>query len=186
MKKILLFALLPLFFLSSCSRGGREPLFYQESAATVSGTLYTDTGDFYVTVSLSSCGAEDTSRDCVIEYSYPTELAGYTVAVNGGNVTLTAEGLTVPLSGGASRRYLDVMRLFTLDGESLYSAEKTEDGELICSFGCCGGVSVVTDPDTSLPVRIYKSDGSIDFKIDNYSIDEGGADESTDPVGTKK
>ncbi len=186
MKKMLLFALIPLFFLFSCRDGGRSPLYYQQSAAEASGTLYTDTGDFYVTVTLAPYDGTGHVRDGEIVYSYPEEMAGYKVSVSGGNVTLSAEGLTVPLAGGAALRYLDVIKLFTLDENSLYSAERSDNGELLCSFGCYGGVLVTVDPETSLPVRICKSDGSIDFKMDNYSIDEAGADESTGPVGTKK
>ncbi len=186
MKKILLFALIPLLLLSSCESDGRSPLFYQESAATVSGTLYTDTGVFYVTVTLSPYDADAERRDCVIKYSYPSEMSGYEVTVNGGNVTVGTEGLTVPLSERTAVRYLDVVRLFTLDGESLYSAEKDGNGELFCSFSCYGGVFVAVDPDTSLPVRIGRSDGSIDFKIDNYLLDADSAEDGTDPAGTMK
>lgn len=183
---MLLFALIPLLFLSSCEGVGRSPLFYQEEAATVSGTLYTDTGVFYVTITLSPYSADAELRDCVIKYSYPSEMSGYEVTVNGGNVTVGAEGLTVPLSERAAVRYLDVVRLFTLDGESLYSAEKDENGELFCSFGCYGGVFVTVDPDTSLPVRIVRSDSSIDLKIDNYLLDADSAESGTDPAGTMK
>ena len=175
MKKIILSAvLLLLLCVCACADGGaKDPLWYQDIGAEVAGTLHTDTGDFYVRITLYPSIAEEYTvslRDAEIEYTYPESLSGYKVTSRNGQITLSYGEFAVPCGDGASDRFFEIVKLFSIDAEALCSVTGGEDGITVLSFGEGADTKVSVCTENSFPVMIES--GEVKFKIDEYLPNE--------------
>lgn len=170
MKKIILSAVLLLSVcVCSCAVGAKDPLWYQNMGAEISGTLRTDTGDFYIGLTLYPSEAEEYTasvRDAVIEYTYPESISGCKVTAENGRFTISSGELTLPCGETAGERFRELIKLFSIDAETLYSVENGDDGITVMYFDCDSGVRVSINSADSMPVMIES--GGLKFKIDEY------------------
>lgn len=182
---LFLFSLSLLLFQLSCAPIAEDVLYYQRSAAEVTGTLYTDTGEFYVKISLSeydfdgntaniasdsdSEAAEKALRDAVIVFTYPEEISGYTISVSGGNLTASFGETVFPLGDGAYKRAKEIVSLFMIPEGGLSSVTKKENGTVMAEFGSDGETYVCFDPSGSLPAEIGR--GGVILKTDGYFLE---------------
>ncbi len=175
MKKPIFILFVFIFILSSCAmRTDLSPLSYQASGAEISGVLRSDTGDVRLSVTLLPLPKDSPlpfSRDAVLTFSYGSGIIS--AKIENGKVTLSANGLSVPVSDSIGKYYLTLSSLFAIDEGALYSAEADGDGNETLSFSSGSGDFTVTlDPLTSLPKRITAQNGEIIFEIDEYRLSD--------------
>lgn len=164
-----------IFFAVSCTHRRDNVLYYQRHAAAVTGTLITDTGEFYVRITLSLYDTESdteevTLRDALIEFTYPEEIKGYTVNVFGGNVTAALGGITVPILDDEECRAFDIVSLFSIPEDTLSSVTKNDEDGVTAVFGDKMRFFISFDSASGMPVMIEKENG-IKLKIDGYFLE---------------
>ncbi len=153
-----------------------ELLGYQACGAEVSGILRTDTGEVRLTVTLypeSGDSLADGTRDAVLSFAY--ESGSFSVQIEDGKATLSADGLDVPCTDATSEQYLRIASLFALSPEALYAVSADSDGSVRASFGANGSVvTLALDPVTSLPRAISVGDSTLTYNIDEYRLSQSG------------
>lgn len=174
MKK-LTFALFFLFFaFISCAAGTDADLLgYQTSGAEIKGILHTDSGASRLEVTLypsTNDALAAGTRDAVLTFVFSD--GTYSAAVSGGEVTLSAGGLSVPSGEETGAYFQRLTSLFAIDGGTLYSVESDSDGTVTASFGIADGeaVTVTLDPVMSLPQKISAQNGAYSYEIDEYRL----------------
>ncbi len=172
MKKPILLTFLLIFVLSSCTGTSTADLLdYQSSGAEVSGILRTDTKDVQLSVTLSPMDDTASVRDAVLTFTYGS--GTHSASVENGKVTLSADGLTIPIGETAGEYFLSLTSLFSIDGSTLYSVTAEDDGTVKAAFGDVASgtdVTVTFDPLTSLPRKISSETQSIIYEIDEYRL----------------
>lgn len=170
MKKLTAIVLLILALcFTACAPEGKDPLYYQSEGAHVSGRLTTDTGTFYIKLTLYPSEAQEyiaSPRDAVIEFTYPDTLKGCGATVKGGNVTLSSGEMSLPLSEASASRFYDIVGLFSIDGGALYSVSNDADGYTTLCFDTDEKITVTLNTETSHPAVIER--GGLTLKIDEY------------------
>ncbi len=170
MRKLLVAVLFILTLsVTACAPEEKDPLYYQSEGAHVSGTLLTDTGTFYIKLTLYPSTSDEyvpSLRDAVIEFTYPDTLKGYAVRAKDGHVTLSSGELSLPISEEASVRFRDIIGLFSIDGGLLYSVSNDADGYTTLLFDTDEKITVTLITENSLPTVIER--GDLTLKIDEY------------------
>ncbi len=171
--------LLPLV---SCAPAKGDPLAYQDRAASVSGTLVTDTGTFSAEVALPPAGGE-ARRDCTVTLTSPETVSGITVRILGGNVTVTSGSVTLPVSEAAAGRWLRFLGLFSVCGDvNSWVEDKGGGGKTVT-------VGVGTSPDrvfisfaegSETPSLLRTEDGELSFSVSDYTF----TDQTTEGTDT--
>ncbi len=148
------------FVLFSCTGIHMDILSYQPPAADVAGILKTDTGEFYIKISIDPYDG-DGLRFGVIEYASPESIRGLSYSVSE-NVTVTVGSLTVPCGDTAAKKARDIMSLFAVNGEKAPSVT-TKDGVRTAEFD---GVTLKFKNGEDVPFEI--SGNGMTLYIDGY------------------
>ncbi len=174
MKKLIIALFTVFIFLSSCgSPANSDLLAYQSAGAEISGILTTDTGSVRLSVILENATESEISsgsRNAVLCFN--CTLGTHTVTISNGEISLSADGISIPCSEHASTAYSTLASFFAIDQESLYSAENGDDGSLTLSFGDQNGnaVTVTLDSVTKLPRKIALINSNCTYEIDSYRL----------------
>lgn len=164
---------------SGCAHNTSDPLTYQPRPAVVSGELSTPTGVFFVTITLSSetdDGYIRSGRGGVITFSFSpsagsTDADGMIAEVSPNGVYISypdGSGTKIPLSKKAGKRYYDIMALFSLDPENLYSVSTSGGTTTALYSGGNSDIGVEFSAGEETPRKIYTKDSSFIFTIGSY------------------
>lgn len=174
MKKLIIALFAVFVFLSSCGAPADSDLLaYQSSGAEISGILTTDAGSVRLDITLESITDSELSagtRNALLRFN--CTLGSHTVTVSNGQISLSADGISIPCSEHAGDAYVTLASFFAVDQESLYSAENGDDGSLTLSFGDQNGnaVTVTLDSVTKLPRKIALINSNCTYEIDSYRL----------------
>lgn len=143
------------FFLSACSPNNSYSLSYQEK--DFSAGLCWESDDIMICATLISLSSDTTERDLSLTFSSPPSLNGITVSRKAGEDKTSVQLDGLELSLPSAVRWLDISKLFELEGSisDTYITDidgisvnavvaNTEDGEY----------TVYLLPNSSLPRRI--------------------------------
>ena len=168
--------------LVSCAPADADPLSYQDRASEVTGTVTTETGTFSFVVTLPEMTDVMTRRDADILLTAPETLAGITVTVQGKVVTMSSGDVTLPVSTEAAGGWLELVGLFSLDGNAV-SSVTGDGGTVTVGIGAAPCRTLVTiDTAAGTPTQIMTEDGRLSLTIDKYIFTDTNT-EGTDTNG---
>ncbi len=169
--------------LFSCAPAPSDPLAYQDRAAEVTGTLYSDTGTFSFIMTLPEMKAPGERRDAEILLTSPETLSGVKVSVFGQTTKIGSGETELPVSPAAAGRWSDIIGLFSLDGGRVTSVTEDDNGVVVGVGDAPERVLVSFRAGEELPSRIETEDGELSLVIEKFIITDQTTTEGTGKDG---